>query len=84
MAVGDTLRHGSIIGTVFTGRIGAPTTTESGFPAIVPVIEGRAWITGFHQYLLDTADPFPSGYLVPDTFGGTALLGHPTPGSPSA
>jgi proline racemase len=40
----------------------------------VPTIEGSAWITGFHQYLLDASDPFPEGYLVPDTFGGTALL----------
>jgi proline racemase len=83
MSVGDTLRHGSIIGTVFTGRIAAETATESGFPAIVPVIEGRAWITGFHQYLLDAADPFPNGYLVPDTFGGTALLSDPGPAAPS-
>ena len=80
MAVGDRLRHGSIIGTVFEGRIGAQTSTESGLPAIVPVIEGSAWITGYHQYLVDNADPFPAGYLVPDTFGGTALLSDLGPG----
>lgn len=73
MAVGDRLIHSSIIGTEFTGRILGETTTESGQPAIVPEIEGRAWITGFHHYLLDRADPFPVGYAVPDTFGGTAL-----------
>ncbi|HEU5265339.1 MAG TPA: proline racemase family protein [Jatrophihabitans sp.] len=73
MAVGDTLIHGSIIGTEFAGTITADTTV-AGRPAIVPTIEGSAWITGFHHYLLDASDPFPEGYLVPDTFGGTALL----------
>ena len=73
LAVGDRLIHGSIIGTEFRGRILRETTTESGHPAIVPEIEGRAWITGYHHYVLDGADPFPVGYAVPDTFGGTAL-----------
>ena len=72
MRVGDRLVHGSITGTEFTGTIEAETTV-GGRPAIVPAIEGSAWITGFHQYLLDAADPFPEGYLVPDTFGGTGL-----------
>jgi trans-L-3-hydroxyproline dehydratase len=72
MQVGDQLVHGSITGTEFVGTI-EEETTVGGRPAIVPAIEGQAWITGFHQYLLDASDPFPEGYLVPDTFGGTAL-----------
>ena len=73
MEVGDRLIHGSIIGTEFVGTVKADTTV-AGRPAIVPTIEGSAWITGFHQYLVDDSDPFPEGYLVPDTFGGTDLL----------
>jgi proline racemase len=73
MAVGDTLIHASITGTEFVGTIKAETSV-GGRPGIVPTIEGSAWITGYHQYLLDDSDPFPEGYLVPDTFGGTALL----------
>ncbi len=73
MRVGDRLIHGSITGTEFVGTVKADTTV-AGRPAIVPTIEGSAWITGFHQYLIDASDPFPEGYLVPDTFGGTGLL----------
>jgi proline racemase len=59
--VGDTLVNESVIGTRFTGRIAAETEV-GGVPAIVPEITGRAWITAMGQYLLDPADPFPTGF----------------------
>ena len=31
-------------------------------------ITGRAWITAFHQYVLDPTDPFPLGFRVGDTW----------------
>ena len=31
-------------------------------------ITGRAWITGFKQYVLDPTDPFPLGYTLTDTW----------------
>jgi hypothetical protein len=37
-------------------------------PAIVPIISGRAWISGVSQYMLDPADPWPSGYRLSDTW----------------
>ncbi len=43
-------------------------------PAIVPAIEGRAWITGFHNYLLDPDDPYPQGYVVSDSWGVTGTV----------
>ena len=73
MSVGDTLIHSSIIGTTFTGTI-ASEVQVGGLAGIVPTVEGQAWITGFHQYCVDVADPFPRGFLVPDTFGGSELL----------
>jgi len=30
--------------------------------AVVPVIEGRAWMTGRHTFLLDADDPLRSGF----------------------
>lgn len=69
LTVGETYRGLSIIGTRFDGRIEA-TTTLSGIPAIIPSIEGRAWITETKQLLLDPDDPFPSGYRVGDTWPG--------------
>ena len=61
MAEGDVYRARSIIGSEFVCRIARPTTI-GGRPAIVPIISGRAWITGVNQYMLDPADPWPSGY----------------------
>ena len=42
-----------------------------GKPAIIPAIRGRAWITGFHSYVVDPSDPYPAGYRVADTWGVT-------------
>ena len=51
----------SFIGSRFTGRL-VRETTVAGVPAVVPTITGRAWVTGIGQYLLDPADPFPTGF----------------------
>jgi proline racemase len=73
MNVGDTLIHSSIIGSEFVGTIKAETSIGD-VPAIVPTVKGEAWITGFHNYVVDTSDPFPSGYVVADTWGVTGSL----------
>jgi proline racemase len=67
MTEGDVYRARSIIGSEFVCRIARPTTI-GGRPGIVPVISGRAWITGVSQYILDPADPWPSGYRLSDTW----------------
>jgi trans-L-3-hydroxyproline dehydratase len=67
MREGDVYRARSIIGSEFVCRI-ARTTTIGGRPAIAPIISGRAWITGVSQYMLDPADPWPSGYRLSDTW----------------
>ncbi len=68
MKVGDTLIHESLIGSQFTGRI-VGETTVAGRKAILPTIEGRAFLTGNMSYFLDPADPWPEGYRVADTWG---------------
>jgi proline racemase len=73
MAVGDEMVHESIIGSRFQGRI-VSSTVLGGRRAIVPAIRGRGWITGFHTYLLDPEDPYPEGYLLPDSWGVTGAL----------
>jgi len=37
-------------------------------PTVIVSITGRAWITAFHQYVLDPSDPFPTGYKLTDTW----------------
>ncbi|GAO38663.1 putative proline racemase [Sphingomonas changbaiensis NBRC 104936] len=71
--VGEPMAHSSIIGSRFEGRI-VRTTEICGRPAIVPTIRGRAWITGFHHYRVDPTDPWPTGYVVSDTWGVTGKL----------
>jgi proline racemase len=51
----------SFIGSKFTGRL-IRETSVAGIPAVIPTITGRAWVTGIGQYLLDPADPFPTGF----------------------
>jgi trans-L-3-hydroxyproline dehydratase len=67
MKVGDGYRARSIIGSAFDCRI-AGAANVAGRPAILPVISGRAWITGTHQHMLDPADPWPAGYRLADTW----------------
>ena len=51
----------SIIGSRFIGRL-LGTTTVGDYPAVLPTVTGRAWITGMGQYLLDPTDPYPAGF----------------------
>ncbi len=59
----------SIIGSRFVGRIEEEVRVGD-LPAIVPSIEGRAWISGRRELLLDPDDPWPLGYRVSDTWPG--------------
>lgn len=67
IGVGEKFVHESIIGTEFIGEI-LGTTTVAGQTAVRPAITGSAWITAFHQYVLDPRDPFPTGYKLGDTW----------------
>ena len=72
MRAGDAMAHASVLGTTFDGRIVAETEVGDR-PAIVPAIRGSAWITGITQLVVDPDDPFPEGYLLPDTWGVSGL-----------
>src|SRR5689334_15067119 len=53
--------HESIVGTTFRGRV--VERVEIGErDAIVPEIEGSAWITGEHTFLIDGDDPLKAGF----------------------
>ena len=51
------------LGTCFTGEVIA-AETRGGRSWITPRITGRAYITGFNQYVLDPMDPLPQGYRI--------------------
>ena len=72
LRVGESFVGRSLIDSEFHCRI-ERTTDLGGRPAIVPVISGRAWITGTRQEMLDPADPWPEGYRLSDTW---PMAGH--------
>jgi trans-L-3-hydroxyproline dehydratase len=53
--------HESIVGTTFTGRIVSRQRVGER-QAIVPSIEGSAWITGEHAFHIDGDDPLKAGF----------------------
>ena len=55
--------HESLIGTRFNGRL-ASRTQVGEYQAIVPEIEGSAWITGEHTFLVDDDDPLRDGFRI--------------------
>ena len=57
--------HEGVIGTTFSGRV-AGRSTVGDLPAIVPELEGSAWITGEHTFVADTRDPFGEGFQLGD------------------
>jgi 4-hydroxyproline epimerase len=60
---GDTFRHESIIGSLFTGRV-EETATVGNLSAIVPSVEGWAHIYGHNEITIDARDPFAHGFIV--------------------
>jgi len=53
--------HESIVGTTFKGRVIERVEVGERM-AIVPEIEGSAWITGEHTFLIDGDDPLKAGF----------------------
>ena len=58
---GQSFTHESIIGTLFGGRVVSAVTVGE-LPAIEPEIEGEAYITGEHTFIIDPRDPLKHGF----------------------
>lgn len=71
IAPGEEYRHEGILDSVFTGRI-VDIVEVGGHPAVVPEITGRAWITGFAEYVLADDDPYPTGFTLADIWPPTS------------
>ncbi|MFE9254252.1 proline racemase family protein [Streptomyces sp. NPDC006879] len=57
---GDTLRHESVVGTVFTGRV-LPDVPGRG-PGLVTEVTGPVHHTGEHHFVLDPDDELATGF----------------------
>jgi proline racemase len=53
----------SLIGTRFKGRVVSETTFGQ-HAAVVPEVEGSAWITGRHEFLIAPDDPLRDGFIL--------------------
>ena len=53
----------SIIGTRFTGMI-TEATNFGPYSAVIPEVEGSAYITGRHEFLIDPEDPLREGFIL--------------------
>lgn len=53
----------SILGSRFTGRVVRETTCGP-YPAVIPEVEGSAFLTGRHEFFLDPRDEIGQGFLL--------------------
>ena len=60
---GEELRHLSIVGSEFRGRV-VGEAEVCGIPAVVTEVEGSAHRTGEHVFTLDRDDPLGEGFLL--------------------
>ncbi|NIV16115.1 MAG: proline racemase, partial [Aliifodinibius sp.] len=61
--VGESRIIESIIGSKFSGSV-VETTQFGPYPAVIPCVEGRAYITGKHEFLIDPNDPLKEGFML--------------------
>ncbi|MEX2612091.1 MAG: proline racemase family protein, partial [Gaiellaceae bacterium] len=60
---GDELRHLSIVGSEFRARV-VGDAEVAGIPAVLTEVEGSAYRTGEHVFILDEEDPLGEGFLL--------------------
>ncbi len=63
IALDDTLRHDSIVGSTFMARV-VEETAEHGGPAVITEVTGQAFRTGEHRFSLDRHDPLGAGFTL--------------------
>jgi proline racemase len=61
LTTGTSFVHEGLSGATLRGRV-ADRTVVGDQGAIVPEVEGAAWITGEHQLIADDADPLAGGF----------------------
>jgi trans-L-3-hydroxyproline dehydratase len=65
IGLGERIEIESIIGTRFGGRV-LEETRFGPYAAVIPEVDGRAWITGQTEFVIDPTDPLKYGFLLRD------------------
>ena len=63
LRVGESIVIESIVGSRFRGQV-VEETSFGPYRAIIPEVEGNAYITGRHEFLIDPDDPFRDGFIL--------------------
>ena len=63
LAMGEERRFEGPLGTFFSGAVAA-SEEQDGILYVRPRVSGRAYLTGFHQFVLEQDDPLPRGFRV--------------------
>jgi proline racemase len=63
LGAGGVLTHDSIVGTTFRARVVEAVAAE-GRDAVVTEVEGAAYRTGEHRFVLDPRDPIGTGFVL--------------------
>jgi trans-L-3-hydroxyproline dehydratase len=63
LGIGEPFVIESVIGTRFTGRV-VRQTSFGEHAAVIPEVEGSAWITGRHEFLIAPDDPLRDGFIL--------------------
>jgi trans-L-3-hydroxyproline dehydratase len=61
--VGEIMSIESIVGSVFMGSV-IKEVDFGPFKAVIPEVEGEAFVTGQHTFLIDPQDPFKEGLFL--------------------
>jgi proline racemase len=64
IGVGETLRHRSIVDSVFDARVIAVGPAVGSHASVITEVEGSAFLTGQHTFTLDARDPLGRGFLL--------------------
>ena len=64
IGIGETLRHRSIVDSVFDARVLEAGPDVAGRPSVITEVEGSAYRTGEHAFTLDDRDPLEHGFLL--------------------
>jgi len=60
---GETMAIESITGSIFKGSVVSEESYGS-FTAVIPQVEGTAYITGMHTFVIDPKDPMKDGFIL--------------------
>ncbi len=63
IAIGEKMKIESILGSQFIGSV-IEETTFGPYKAVIPQVEGNAWISGISEFVIDPDDPLKYGFIL--------------------